>query len=29
MRETGFEASAHDVSVEDGEEGWTAFVGRA
>jgi trans-aconitate methyltransferase len=29
MHETGFEASAHDVSVEDGEEGWTAFVGRA
>ena len=28
LRETGFEASAHGISVEDGEEGWTAFVGR-
>lgn len=27
LRETGFDAAAHDVSVEDGEEGWTAFVG--
>jgi SAM-dependent methyltransferase len=28
LAETGFDASAHDVSVEGAQEGWTAFVGK-
>jgi SAM-dependent methyltransferase len=28
LREAGFEAAAHELSVEDATEGWTAFVAR-
>lgn len=28
LRETGFDATAHELAVEDADAGWTAFVGK-